>query len=164
MRRVCSTHWILVAQISECWECNWEARKAEWLRLNSIKCPFLRNLCIVPVRFVIFLLCKLLALPCNVLALLWRFVYIRAQELFDFIASGLARFVAKEGGRFHLHEGRKREAGFTFSFPVKQTSIDSGILIKWTKGFAVSGTVSLLFSICLFWEVRIQRFFSLSYS
>ncbi|WVZ14298.1 hypothetical protein V8G54_011864 [Vigna mungo] len=57
-----------------------------------------------------------------------------SEELFDFIASGLAKFVSKE-------DGRKREIGFTFSFPVKQTSIDSGILIKWTKGFAVSGTV-----------------------
>lgn len=64
------------------------------------------------------------------------------QELFDFIATILERFVETEGGRFHLPPGKKREIGFTFSFPVKQTSIDSGILIKWTKGFAVSGTVS----------------------
>lgn len=63
------------------------------------------------------------------------------KELFDFIASGLAKFVEGEGNRFHLPPGRKREIGFTFSFPVNQTSIDSGILIKWTKGFAVSGTV-----------------------
>jgi len=49
--------------------------------------------------------------------------------------------VEKEGGKFCLLPGRKRELGFTFSFPVKQTSIDSGILINWTKGFAVSGTV-----------------------
>lgn len=62
------------------------------------------------------------------------------EELFDFIASGLARFVAEESGRFHLPLGRKGEIGFTFSFPVRQTSIDSGILIKWTKGFSVSGT------------------------
>jgi len=54
----------------------------------------------------------------------------------------LSKFVGKEGGQFSLPDGRKREIGFTFSFPVKQTSIDSGILIKWTKGFAVSGTVS----------------------
>lgn len=66
------------------------------------------------------------------------------QELFDFIASGLAKFAQKEGSKFHLPTGTKREIGFTFSFPVKQTSIDSGILIKWTKGFSVSGTVSTL--------------------
>ncbi|XVE94571.1 hypothetical protein REPUB_Repub02eG0020200 [Reevesia pubescens] len=65
-----------------------------------------------------------------------------SEELFDFIASVLANFAQKEGGKFHLPPGRKREIGFTFSFPVKQTSIDSGILLKWTKLFAVSGTVN----------------------
>ncbi|KAM0887677.1 hypothetical protein ACQ4PT_028855 [Festuca glaucescens] len=63
------------------------------------------------------------------------------EELFDFIAARLSSFVAKEGGNFRLQRGRQREIGFTFSFPVKQTSIDSGILIKWTKGFAVAGTI-----------------------
>lgn len=53
----------------------------------------------------------------------------------------MAKFAEKESGEFQLLQGRKRELGFTFSFPVKQTSISSGILIKWTKGFAVSGTV-----------------------
>ncbi|KAI4336786.1 hypothetical protein L6164_015267 [Bauhinia variegata] len=62
------------------------------------------------------------------------------EELFDFIASGLAKFAEKESDKFHLPPGRTREIGFTFSFPVKQTSIDSGTLIKWTKGFAISGT------------------------
>ncbi|CAH8254839.1 unnamed protein product [Arabidopsis lyrata] len=63
-----------------------------------------------------------------------------SEELFGFIAAKLASFVAKEKpSRFRLEEGRKREIGFTFSFPVKQTSIDSGTLIKWTKGFKVSG-------------------------
>lgn len=69
------------------------------------------------------------------------------QELFDFIASGLAKFAENEGNKFHLPAGTKREIGFTFSFPVKQTSVDSGILIKWTKGFSVSGTVCTLFFI-----------------
>lgn len=72
-------------------------------------------------------------------------IVVSKQDLFDFIASGLSRFVATEGDKFHLPQGRKRELGFTFSFPVNQTSIDSGILIKWTKGFAVSGTVRLYF-------------------
>lgn len=31
--------------------------------------------------------------------------------------------------------------GFTFSFPVRQTSIASGDLIKWTKGFSIEDTV-----------------------
>ncbi|CAN6341339.1 unnamed protein product [Urochloa humidicola] len=64
-----------------------------------------------------------------------------AMELFDFIAAALAKFVDTEGEDFHLPEGRQRELGFTFSFPVNQTSISSGTLIKWTKGFSVNGMV-----------------------
>ncbi|GLJ30494.1 hypothetical protein SUGI_0603460 [Cryptomeria japonica] len=63
------------------------------------------------------------------------------EELFDYIASELASFVAKEGENMRPPLGRQRELGFTFSFPVKQFSIASGTLIKWTKGFSVSGTV-----------------------
>ncbi|PNT72742.1 hypothetical protein BRADI_2g48547v3 [Brachypodium distachyon] len=62
-------------------------------------------------------------------------------ELFDFIAAALTKFVASEGVDYHLPEGTQRELGFTFSFPVKQTSISSGILIKWTKNFAVDEMV-----------------------
>ncbi|CAH9054790.1 unnamed protein product [Cuscuta europaea] len=72
-----------------------------------------------------------------------------SEELFDFIASALAKFAKKEGGKFHMPPGRTREIGFTFSFPVKQTSINSGILIKWTKGFSVSGTVGKDVVACL---------------
>ncbi|KAG9156501.1 hypothetical protein Leryth_024410 [Lithospermum erythrorhizon] len=61
----------------------------------------------------------------------------RSYELFDFIALGLAKFVEKEDGRFHFPVGSTRELGFTFSFPVNQTSIDSGILIKWTRAFFI---------------------------
>ncbi|XP_020264945.1 hexokinase-2-like [Asparagus officinalis] len=64
-----------------------------------------------------------------------------SHELFDFIASALAKFVASEGDDYQLSVGRQRELGFTFSFPVKQTSICSGTLIKWTKGFSIDGTV-----------------------
>lgn len=63
------------------------------------------------------------------------------KELFDYIASELASFVATEGEKFHLPPGQKRELGFTFSFPVKQSSIDSGTLVNWTKGFSVSETI-----------------------
>uniref|UniRef100_A0A0E0DZ42 Phosphotransferase n=1 Tax=Oryza meridionalis TaxID=40149 RepID=A0A0E0DZ42_9ORYZ len=64
-----------------------------------------------------------------------------SMELFDFIAAELESFVKTEGEDFHLPEGRQRELGFTFSFPVHQTSISSGTLIKWTKGFSINGTV-----------------------
>ncbi|KAK0571763.1 hypothetical protein LWI29_021086 [Acer saccharum] len=64
-----------------------------------------------------------------------------SQELFDFIATALAEFVATEGEGLHVSSGRQRELGFTFSFPVRQTSIASGNLIKWTKGFSIEDAV-----------------------
>ncbi|XP_050940849.1 hexokinase-1 isoform X2 [Cucumis melo] len=64
-----------------------------------------------------------------------------SEALFDFIAQALAKFVAEEGEGFHPAPGRQRELGFTFSFPVRQTSISSGTLIKWTKGFSIEDTV-----------------------
>ncbi|KAJ3673274.1 hypothetical protein LUZ60_006648 [Juncus effusus] len=64
-----------------------------------------------------------------------------SHELFDFIAAALARFVSSESEDFKLPEGRKRELGFTFSFPVKQLSLSSGTLIKWTKGFCIEEAV-----------------------
>jgi hexokinase len=32
--------------------------------------------------------------------------------------------------------------GLTFSFPVEQTAIDSGILLMWTKGFSAKNAVN----------------------
>ncbi|KAM6556008.1 hypothetical protein CsatB_003027 [Cannabis sativa] len=64
-----------------------------------------------------------------------------SEGLFDLIAAALAKFVSEEGEGFHPAPGRQRELGFTFSFPVKQLSISSGTLIKWTKGFSIEDTV-----------------------
>lgn len=64
------------------------------------------------------------------------------QELFGFIASALAKFVADEGHNKVL-DGKQRELGFTFSFPVRQSSIASGTLIKWTKAFAIDDAVGI---------------------
>ncbi|RZC80946.1 hypothetical protein C5167_043525 [Papaver somniferum] len=64
-----------------------------------------------------------------------------SSELFDFIAKELARFIATEGEGFFLPAGSQRELGFTFSFPVKQLSIASGTLIRWTKGFSIDDAV-----------------------
>ncbi|XP_020677386.1 hexokinase-1 [Dendrobium catenatum] len=64
-----------------------------------------------------------------------------SHELFDFIAKRLAKFIASESEEFKLPEGRQRELGFTFSFPVRQISLASGTLIKWTKGFSIEETV-----------------------
>jgi len=53
----------------------------------------------------------------------------------------LKDFIVKEGDGSNISQGR-RELGFTFSFPVKQMSVSSGILIKWTKGFSIVDMVS----------------------
>ncbi|KAG2537340.1 hexokinase-7-like [Panicum virgatum] len=63
-----------------------------------------------------------------------------ASELFGFIASALASFVADEG-RSNVFEDKQRELGFTFSFPVRKTSIASGTLSYWTKGFKIDDAV-----------------------
>ncbi|XP_006658518.3 hexokinase-1-like [Oryza brachyantha] len=66
-----------------------------------------------------------------------------SERLFGFIASALAEFVAEEEGGLGSGAGGgcRRELGFTFSFPVHQTSIASGTLIRWTKAFAVDDAV-----------------------
>ncbi|KAJ4840794.1 hypothetical protein Tsubulata_023886 [Turnera subulata] len=63
-----------------------------------------------------------------------------SEDLLDFISSTLKEFVEKEQNDSETSI-RTRELGFTFSFPVKQLSIRSGILIKWTKGFAIEDMV-----------------------
>ncbi|KAE9464502.1 hypothetical protein C3L33_03598, partial [Rhododendron williamsianum] len=64
-----------------------------------------------------------------------------SDALFDFIAEALNKFVATEDEDFHMPPGRERELGFTFSFPIKQSSIASGTLMKWTKGFYIEDAV-----------------------
>ncbi|KAL5565814.1 hypothetical protein UlMin_028978 [Ulmus minor] len=63
------------------------------------------------------------------------------EDLFDFIASSLKEFVDREEDGPKTSLDRRRDLGFTFSFPVKQTSVSSGILIKWTKGFSIADMV-----------------------
>ncbi|KAL3528684.1 hypothetical protein ACH5RR_008006 [Cinchona calisaya] len=64
-----------------------------------------------------------------------------SDALFDYIAAELAKFITEEEEKYHPPPGRQRELGFTFSFPVMQTSINSGTLIRWTKGFSIDDTV-----------------------
>ncbi|KAJ0076232.1 hypothetical protein Patl1_33962 [Pistacia atlantica] len=64
-----------------------------------------------------------------------------SDALFEYIAAELAKFVAQEGPEYKLPPGRQRELGFTFSFPVMQTSITSGTLLRWTKGFSIDDVV-----------------------
>ncbi len=56
-----------------------------------------------------------------------------APKLFGYIAECLAKFAAE-------HQVSKLcSVGFTFSFPINQTSLTSGNLIKWTKGYSADG-------------------------
>ncbi|KAI3882869.1 hypothetical protein MKX03_010817 [Papaver bracteatum] len=71
------------------------------------------------------------------------------EGLFGFIASGLYELVQEEYEKYKIPRETKREIGFTFSFPVNQTSINEGILIEWNKGFNVSDTVGKDVVACL---------------
>ncbi|EGV66103.1 hexokinase [Yamadazyma tenuis] len=57
-----------------------------------------------------------------------------ADQLFDFIADSLAKFVEEQ-----YPEGCSEPLplGFTFSYPCSQSKINSGILQRWTKGFDI---------------------------
>ncbi|XP_040293980.1 hexokinase HKDC1-like [Bufo bufo] len=54
-------------------------------------------------------------------------------ELFDYVANCLGDFMKKR----QITE--KLPLGFTFSFPCKQTRLDEGVLISWTKDYKVRG-------------------------
>ncbi|VDN96627.1 unnamed protein product [Rodentolepis nana] len=60
----------------------------------------------------------------------------KGDDLFKFIAKSVNRFLTERG----LLDV-PLDMGFTFSFPVNQTSINRGTLIRWTKGFSVNGVV-----------------------
>ena len=57
--------------------------------------------------------------------------------LFDFIAAAVKELLDQ------VPQVAKGEVqlGFTFSFPLQQLAINSGVLTKWTKGFSASGVV-----------------------
>jgi len=57
------------------------------------------------------------------------------SHLFDFIANSIKKFLTKN------KITNKENLGFTFSFPVKQTSIASGVLPFWNKGFSATNVV-----------------------
>jgi hexokinase len=59
---------------------------------------------------------------------------VSGRKLFDFFADCVASFIKDE----NIGEG-PLNLGFTFSFPVKQTSINRGTLVSWVKGFENSG-------------------------
>ncbi|RLN21929.1 hexokinase-3 [Panicum miliaceum] len=66
------------------------------------------------------------------------------EELFNFVAVALKDFVEREDGK-----DEQKALGFTFSFPVRQTSVSSGSLIRWTKGFSIENAVGKDVAQCL---------------
>jgi len=60
-----------------------------------------------------------------------------AEVFFDFIADSVKTFIKK----YKISGAAELDLGFTFSFPIKQTGIASGILICWNKGFKARGVV-----------------------
>ncbi|VVC29592.1 Hexokinase, N-terminal,Hexokinase, binding site,Hexokinase,Hexokinase, C-terminal [Cinara cedri] len=58
-------------------------------------------------------------------------------QLFDYIAECLNNFVNSQG----IKSTSYLPLGFTFSFPISQLSINSGKLVRWTKGFTCDGVV-----------------------
>ncbi|KAF9398709.1 glucokinase [Mortierella sp. AD011] len=61
------------------------------------------------------------------------------SELMGFIAISIKKFISSEHVTSKICEHPSGsdvlELGFTFSFPVSQTSVNSGLLLRWTKGF-----------------------------
>ncbi|XP_075167290.1 hexokinase type 2-like [Haematobia irritans] len=53
------------------------------------------------------------------------------DALFDHLAQCVDNFAREQ----ELDEGRTYSMGFTFSFPMRQSALDSGTLVTWTKSF-----------------------------
>lgn len=62
---------------------------------------------------------------------------IPAEKLFDKFAQYVLGFLR----RHYLDPTIHRPLGLTFSFPVEQTSLNSGTVIQWNKGFTCPGAV-----------------------
>jgi hexokinase len=92
-----------------------------------------------------------------------------ADELFAFIALQIEKFIqTHHEDRFEARIRRRQtvsspdgykdeetfKLGFTFSFPVHQTSINRGTLIRWTKGFNIPDAVGK--DVCLLLQKQID--------
>ncbi|ORX75210.1 hypothetical protein BCR32DRAFT_225264 [Anaeromyces robustus] len=58
------------------------------------------------------------------------------ERLFDFMADSVESFLKDR----NINKEKEQELGFTFSFPVRQTGINSGELYLWSKEFNCSNT------------------------
>lgn len=60
------------------------------------------------------------------------------EQLWDFVADKVESFLEEEHRNWKA-DCQRFPLAFTFSFPVEQKSIQSGVLQHWTKSFDVSG-------------------------
>jgi len=65
----------------------------------------------------------------------------KGEQLFDFLAASVKSFIEQHGGCSNLKSGQLPVVGFCFSFPLKQTALDKGVLLDWTKDFTCSGVI-----------------------
>ncbi|CAD6921572.1 unnamed protein product [Tilletia controversa] len=61
-------------------------------------------------------------------------------DLFGYMAESVGVFL-KSTGALPGQSDEPLSMGFTFSFPVQQSSLDSGTLLQWTKGFSCPDAV-----------------------
>ena len=77
-----------------------------------------------------------------------------SSELFSFLAKQIELFLKTHHNEHYTHHVERRKSyiggysnqdifhlGFTFSFPVQQSGINKGTLIRWTKGFDIHDTI-----------------------
>ncbi|ORX92054.1 hypothetical protein K493DRAFT_316823 [Basidiobolus meristosporus CBS 931.73] len=62
------------------------------------------------------------------------------KELFQTMAQNVELFLGQISNQIDV-DGKPLPLGFTFSYPIDQTAIDSGKLVRWNKGFDIPGAV-----------------------
>lgn len=68
----------------------------------------------------------------------------KAQEFWNYLAERTHEFLDKnhsESKQDYRDKNEKLSMGFTFSFPIHQTGINRGTLIRWTKGYDIKDAV-----------------------
>ena len=93
-----------------------------------------------------------------------------ASDLFGFLAKQIELFLKEHHGEHFSSHIRRRESvntpegfrdeaifrlGFTFSFPVQQSGINKGTLIRWTKGFDIADAVGK--DVCALLQTEIDK-------
>nr|OQO25559.1 hypothetical protein B0A51_07523 [Rachicladosporium sp. CCFEE 5018] len=91
-----------------------------------------------------------------------------SRELFAFLAKQIQKFLQQHHGEhYNAHVERRASVfgpphdeqifslGFTFSFPVQQSGINKGTLIRWTKGFDIHDTIGK--DVCALLQTEIDR-------